>query len=198
MEASITRAEKSECSLLTLSLGDRSTSVVQLSQKRGQNSTEIGKLKVWMKMGLHYPAISGSSLVLQQFSSASEHAWSFHLLCGIFPKEYHNFIKKSFLPFFMLRFSQATNPNPLPPHVAFSMSLTNITSPQADYLWAMNFFLAPEVPHSCYSTVPWGKHKLQSAASLDCADSVLPCFPGMETCLVMWQHAGSMCFPDAS
>lgn len=40
----------------------------------------------------------------------------------------------------------------------------------------MNFFLAPEVPHSCYSTGPWGKHKLWSAASLECSDSMLPCF----------------------
>lgn len=63
-EASISRAEKTECSLLTLSLGDLSTSVAQLPQKRGQNSTEMGKLKVWMKMGSHYLNISGSSHIL--------------------------------------------------------------------------------------------------------------------------------------
>lgn len=120
-EASIARAEKTECSLLTLSSGDLSTSEAQLPQKRGKNGTEMGKLKVWMKTGSHYPAISGSSLISQQFSCAPEHTWSFLLLRGTFPKEYHNLIKKSFLLLFMLRFSQATNP---PPRVLFPMSLT--------------------------------------------------------------------------
>lgn len=183
-------AEKTECSLLTLSSGDLSTSEAQLPQKRGKNGTEMGKLKVWMKTGSHYPTISGSSLVPQQFSWAPEHTWSFLLLRGTFPKEYHNLIKKSSLLLFMLRFLQTTKPpSPCPLPNEF-----NITSPQADYLWAMNFFPAPEVPHSCYSTVPWGKHKLPSAVSAECGFCVT-LFPGMETCLVMWQHTSSMCFP---
>lgn len=98
--------------------------------------------------------------------------------------------EKSSLLLFMLRFLQTTKPpSPCPLPNEF-----NITSPQADYLWAMNFFPAPEVPHSCYSTVLWGKHKLPSAVSAERGFCVT-LFPGMGTCLVMWQHTSSMCFP---
>lgn len=146
-------------------------------------------------MGSHYLTISGSShilLYLHSFFCAPKQTWSFLLLCGTFPEEYHNLIKKSFLLFFMLTFSQATNTTPL----CCLPNEFNITFPQADYLWAMNFFLAPEVPHSCYSKCPGGN----TSYGVQPHWSVLtPCYPVsrhgnmpvyVATC---WQHVFPRC-----